>query len=282
VTAPPTRRGAAVLGSPIAHSLSPVLHQAAYAALGLTDWHYRAVECTEGELAATLRRLDEEGLAGASLTMPLKRAVMALLTYGGDSAVSIGAANTVLFSDTEGQWLGTNTDVPGMIAALEPVLGADGAGQTACVLGAGATAAAAVAAAAQLGFARVEVFARRPASAAHVTEIATALGLIIEVRSWEELPSAARAPLVVATTPPDAARSLADAVQPGAGVLFDVIYSPWPTPLAQAWDEVRGRVVGGLELLVEQAALQVELMTGEVAPVAEMRKAGHAALRPLM
>ena len=272
------RRGAAVLGSPIAHSLSPVLHQAAYDALGLSDWHYRAVECTEAELTATLRSLDAEGVAGASLTMPLKRAVMPLLTYGGDSAITVGAANTVLFSDTPGQWLGTNTDIPGMVAALEPALPPLAERRSVAILGAGATAAATVAAAVQLGFITVEVWARRPETAGPLVELAGSLDRPVTVHGWDELTRAATAGLVVNTAPAGATSALADSLRQPKGLLFDVIYSPWPTPLAAAWTAAGGSVVGGLELLVEQAALQVELMTGEAAPTAEMRKAGQAAL----
>jgi shikimate dehydrogenase len=84
--------------------------------------------------------------------------------------------------------------------------------------------------------------------------------------------------LVVSTTPAGSSEALAEAVRPTAGVLFDVIYSPWPTLLATAWAAAGGRVIGGLELLVEQAALQVALMTGLEPPVAVMREAGYAAL----
>src|SRR4051812_31083074 len=113
-----SRRGAAVLGSPIAHSLSPVLHEAAYAALGLTDWSYRAVECDESGLATTLQSLEAEGLAGVSLTMPLKRAVMPMLARSDRLVADVGAANTVLFGGVTGDWWGANTDVPGMVAAF--------------------------------------------------------------------------------------------------------------------------------------------------------------------
>src|SRR5436305_11386162 len=139
------RRGAAVLGSPIAHSLSPVLHQAAYAVLGLDDWTYRAVDCTEAQLPETLRALEAEGLAGVSLTMPLKRAVLPLLARVERLAADVGAANTVLFGGLTGDWWGANTDVPGMVGVLRGA-GADRPASV-TVLGGGATAASAVAAA---------------------------------------------------------------------------------------------------------------------------------------
>src|SRR5947209_2114288 len=143
------RRGAAVLGSPIAHSLSPVLHTAAYDALALPGWTYRAVECTEPELPDVLTGLAGEGLAGVSLTMPLKRAVMPLLARADRVATDVGAANTVLFGGVDGDWWGANTDVPGMVAALHA--GGVARAEAMTVLGGGATAASALAAAAALG-----------------------------------------------------------------------------------------------------------------------------------
>jgi len=270
------RQGGAVLGSPIAHSLSPVLHQAAYDALGLTGWTYRAIECPEADLGSTLEALDREGLVGASLTMPLKRAVMPMLAASDDVAGLVGGANTVRFDDRG--WLGSNTDVPGMVAALRPEIAGIGEGPSACVLGAGATAAAAIAAVAQLGFSRVEVVARRPEQVAALVELATAVNVGLAARAWDDAAAALAAPVVISTTPAAAAADLKDSIPGQLGVLFDVIYAPWPTPLATAWTAAAGRVIGGLELLVEQAALQVELMTGREAPVTAMREAGYAAL----
>jgi shikimate dehydrogenase len=274
-----SRRGAAVLGSPIAHSLSPVLHQAAYNELGLTDWTYQAVECTAADLADALSQLDTEGLAGASLTMPLKRAVMPLLASVDDAARTVGAANTVIFGAGGSGWSGSNTDVPGMVAALKPAMGGIAEGQTAVVLGAGATAASAIAAIARFPFKGVVGYARRPEVAAALEPLAHSLALDFEVRPWDDIEAAADAPLVISTTPAGASGALAAALGSAPGVLFDVIYSPWPTPLATAWQAAGGVVIGGLELLVEQAALQVELMTGRTAPVDAMRAAGYAVLQ---
>jgi shikimate dehydrogenase len=273
----PSRRGAAVLGSPIAHSLSPVLHQAAYDELGLAEWTYRAVECTEADLGLRLAELEAAGLAGVSLTMPLKRAVMATLNDADRWAKLVGAANTVLFTATDGRQ-GANTDVPGMVAALRPLLDGRRTTTAASVLGAGATAASAIAAISELGVESVTVFARRPQAAATLSALAQTLSLECVVRPWDDVGNAAAADLVITTTPPEAGADLAPAVGRSPGVLFDVIYSPWPTPLAAAWEAAGGVVVGGLELLVEQAALQVELMTGRSAPVIAMRDAGYAAL----
>lgn len=244
-----------MLGSPIAHSLSPVVHRAAYDALGLAGWTYRAIECTPAELESVLRALDDEGLAGVSLTMPLKQAVLPMLGSVEPLAAEVGAVNTVLFGDG---WSGFNTDVPGMVDALGGVEVPD----TATVLGAGATAASAVVALATLGVRRVVVHARRPAEMA-------GRGVVVDVEPW---PAVVDAHLLVSTVPAGAADTLAVGDVEGR-VLFDVVYAPWPTPLAVAWAAAGGHVIGGLELLIAQAAHQVELMTGADAPVEAMRAA---------
>jgi shikimate dehydrogenase len=262
------RRGAAVLGSPIAHSLSPRLHQAAYDALGLTAWSYRAVECDEAALHDTLGLLESEGLAGASLTMPLKRAVLPLLSGVERLAAEVGAANTVLFGGVTGEWWGANTDVPGFVAALERA----GVRQprSAALLGAGATAASAVAALAELGIRSVSLLARSPERAGGVVAVGGRFGVAVVVQSWERAADRLDADLVISTVPAGGADALADRLPGRLGVLFDVVYAPWPTPLAAAWSGAGGTVVGGRSLLVEQAAEQVRLMTGKPPPVEAM------------
>lgn len=253
-----------MLGSPIAHSLSPVLHQAAYDALGLSGWTYRAIECGTAELGEVLHLLDREGLAGVSLTMPLKQAVIPMLATADDLVTEVGGANTVLFGDG---WSGFNTDVPGMVDAL----GGRDLPESATVLGAGATAASAVVALASLGVTHVVVRARRPAAAGALLSLAAGRGLVVDVEPW---PERLDAPLVVSTVPAGAADPLAANLGDVSGrVLFDVVYAPWPTPLAAAWASRGGAVVGGIELLVAQAAHQVTLMTGRQAPVEAMRAA---------
>ena len=257
------RSGGAVLGSPIAHSLSPAVHRAAYDALGLAGWTYRAIECDVASLARALRSLDDEGLAGVSLTMPLKQAVVPMLSSADDLVREVGGANTVLFFDDG--WSGFNTDVPGMV----DVLGGLDVPDTATVLGAGATAASAVVALASIGVTHIVVRARRPAAAAQLVSLAAGRGLVIDIEPW---PDQLDARFVVSTVPAGAADALAiDNVK--GRVLFDVVYAPWPTPLAAAWSAAGGHVVGGLELLVAQAAHQVKLMTGADAPIEAMRAA---------
>jgi shikimate dehydrogenase len=279
---------AAVLGSPIAHSLSPVLHRAAYAALGLDDWIYTAIECDEAGLPALLASRDRQW-AGLSLTMPLKRAVLPLLDRTEPLAVEVGGANTVVFAD--GRRHGYNTDVPGMVAALAEAgvtapSGATilGAGVTApsgaTILGAGATACAALAALRAVGLPAVVVQVRDPARAGDLLAAARRLGLDVELRPFGS--QVRDGDLLISTVPAGAADFYAErAIDPRArpSAVLDVVYNPWPTPLASAAAHSGIVVVSGFDLLLHQAARQVELMTGlHPAPLAPMRAAGHAEL----
>lgn len=269
-----TRR-AAVLGSPIAHSLSPVLHRAAYRELGLSDWTYDRHEVDEAALPAFMERLDA-GWAGLSLTMPLKRAVIPLLDEISPTASSVEAVNTVVLA-ADGRRLGDNTDIPGMLAALRE----RGVRQVerASVLGAGATASSALAALSRICTGEVTAYVRSRARADEMRGWGERLGVTVRTAVWEDAAAAFEAPLTIATTPAGTTDALAAAVPDRPGTLFDVLYEPWPTTLATAWAARGGGVVGGLDLLVHQAVLQVEQMTGRSpAPLAAMRKAGEAAL----
>ncbi|MEU8177827.1 shikimate dehydrogenase [Microbispora hainanensis] len=268
-----TGRRAAVLGSPITHSLSPVLHRAAYAAMGLHDWRYDAIECAEDGLAGLIGRFGPEW-AGLSLTMPLKRVVLPLLDTVSDLALAVGGANTVVFRD--GARHGENTDVYGIVQALAEA--GVSAPASAVVLGGGATAASAVAALRETGLAEVTLVVRDPGRAEETLRVAERLGTTVTVRSFDDLDP--EADLVVSTLPSGAADALAERVAAGLpekAALFDVVYAPWPTPLATAV-EARGRtVIGGLPMLLHQAVRQVELMTGRSdVPVEAMRAAGEA------
>src|SRR5882757_810988 len=275
----PRTRRAAVLGSPIAHSLSPVLHRAAYAALGLGDWRYDRFEVDESALPGFVAGLDPAEWAGLSLTMPLKRAVIPLLDEVSAAAASVAAVNTVVLHP-DGRRGGDNTDIPGMIAALRE----RGVAwvPSAAILGAGATASSALAALARLREGRlpsVTVYVRGPARAAEMRQWGERLGIPVRTADWSEAARALDEPLVIATTPAGAADHLAAAVPAAPGALFDVLYDPWPTPLAAAWSGRGGAVVSGLDLLVHQAVLQVEQHTGHgPAPLAALRAAGEAAL----
>ncbi|WP_086828785.1 shikimate dehydrogenase [Streptomyces sp. NRRL B-24572] len=270
-----TRRRAAVLGSPIAHSLSPVLHRAAYAELGLDDWSYERFEVDEAALPGFVGELDETW-AGLSLTMPLKRAIIPLLDEISDTAASVEAVNTVVFRE-DGRRVGDNTDIPGMIAALRE-RGVEKV-ESAAVLGAGATASSALAALARICAGPVTAYVRSEARAEEMRGWGERLGVDVRTADWDDAAEAFASPLVIATTPAGTTNALATAVPDRVGTLFDVLYDPWPTPLAAAWSEHGGKVVGGLDLLVHQAVLQVEQMTGvPKAPLAAMRAAGERAL----
>lgn len=270
-----TTRRAAVLGSPIAHSLSPVLHRAAYAELGLENWAYDRYEVDEAALPGFLEKLGPEW-AGLSLTMPLKRAVIPLLEEVSEVAASVEAVNTVVFTEG-GRSVGDNTDIPGMLAALRE----RGVEQVdrASVLGAGATASSALAALARICAGEVTAYVRSAARADEMRGWGERLGVTVRTAAWEDAAAAFEAPLTIATTPAGTTDALAAAVPDRPGTLFDVLYEPWPTALATAWSDRGGAVIGGLDLLVHQAVLQVERMTGcSPAPLAAMRTAGEAAL----
>ncbi|MFF5504265.1 shikimate dehydrogenase [Streptomyces roseolus] len=270
-----TGRRAAVLGSPIAHSLSPVLHRAAYAELGLDDWSYERFEVDEAALPGFVAELDGSW-AGLSLTMPLKRAIIPLLDEVSGTAASVEAVNTVVFRE-DGRRVGDNTDIPGMIAALRE-RGVEKV-ESAAILGAGATASSALAALARVCAGPVTAYVRGEARAAEMRGWGERLGVEVRTAAWDDAAEALAAPLVVATTPAGATDALADAVPDRPGTLFDVLYDPWPTRLAAAWSDRAGKIIGGLDLLVHQAVLQVEQMTGAPkAPLAAMRAAGEAAL----
>ncbi len=268
---PPSRR-AAVLGKPIAHSLSPVLHNAGYAAAGLRHWRYTAIECAEAELADLVRGLGPEW-GGLSLTMPLKEVALTVADRVAPVAAAIGAANT-LVPRPDG-WHAENTDAPGMVDVLREA-GTATAGRVA-VLGAGGTARAALAAVHQLGAVEVTVYARRPAAVDALRPVAQQLGLPpLAYRPFDRAGEAGRADLVFSTVPSGVADTVAIDWRPGT-VLFDAIYHPWPTVLAASARAAGCPVVSGLHLLLAQGTHQFTLFTGLPAPAAAMRAALHEA-----
>lgn len=278
-----TRTRLAVLGSPISHSRSPALHRAAYRALGL-PWTYEAIEVTDADLPQFLAERDDSW-RGLSLTMPLKNVVVPALTTCTDLVRRTGAANTIAFTDTGLH--GDNTDVGGMVRVLEG-LGL-GVFARATLVGAGATAASVLCAFHAVGVREVTVFVRDPARANGLTALADTLGIAARV---ERLPA-------LAALTPEAAGGVVVSCLPGgtdmgmfaprqvraAVPLIDVAYAPWPTALAATWQDADGRAISGLELLVQQALLQVRIFAGagvddglpdEPAILAVMRAAGGA------
>lgn len=250
----PTRR-LAVLGSPIGHSKSPALHRAAYAALGL-PWSYEPVDVAEDGLAAFIDGLGPEW-RGLSLTMPLKQAVVPLLTSVDRVAEQTGVANTVLLDRDAVS--GFNTDVAGIVRAL----GAAGlqSARYVHVLGGGATAASALVAAAELGAERVDVHVRDLQKSLWLEPLAHELGLMVRIRSFAQADRSLDVPELVISTLPGGASTAAvytDSTRRRA-VLLDVAYDPWPSSLGRSWQLVGGTVVSGLAMLAHQALLQVRI-----------------------
>ena len=271
----PGQRRCGVLGRPIAHSLSPVLHRAAYAELGL-DWEYAAHDVGEDDLPGFLAGLDGSW-RGLSLTMPLKRAVMPLLDEVSETARTAGGANTVVLDD--GRLLGDNTDVPGAVRALQERLG--GAPDSALVLGGGATAASVLLALADLGCHRATLLVRDPARAAETLEAVHRHRTppLVTVARLSDLDRATvDADLLVSTIPVEAQTQGVLSAAAQVGAVFEVVYDPWPTPVAEVAQSAGTPLVDGLDLLAHQAALQVVLMTGGEVAVDVLREAGRTAL----
>lgn len=272
-------RCAGVLGSPIAHSLSPVLHRAGYAAAGLAEaWEYTAHEVDEGGLAPFVESLDVMW-RGLSLTMPLKVAAFDVADEVSALAREARSINTLVRTDTG--WAADNTDVYGILAALRDA-GVHDPG-TATVLGAGATARSALLALRELDVGAVRVAARREAKAIALAEEVDGLtvGAAGALHTWPHPATE----VVISTVPGGAANEAVAESLSGHGatdldgtVLLDAVYASWPTPLARAASACGARVVSGLEMLVHQAARQFELFTDVAAPVAEMQAAGRSAL----
>ena len=253
---------AAVLGSPVAHSLSPVLHNAAYAALGLTDWSYGLHECREPELAVFVDGLGPEW-AGLSCTMPLKRVTLDVADEVDALAAAVGAANTLVLT---GRRTAYNTDVVGIGATLGDISG------RAVVLGAGGTSQAALAALREAGIEDVTVLVRDLGRTGELRDTAERLGVAPRIVAALADPATASAELVGADV-------VISTLPPGAGaVVLDVVYAPWPTPFAAAALAAGEGVRSGLEMLLHQAVAQVELMTGKPGPVGPMREALDAAV----
>jgi shikimate dehydrogenase len=269
-------RRCAVLGQPIAHSLSPVLHRAAYAELGL-DWSYDAIEVGSPDLAGFLSALSADW-RGLSLTMPLKRTVIPLLSSQDDWTRISGVANTVVIDEGEheGELRGYNTDIPGAVDALRRHL--DGVARV-VVLGGGATAVSVLLAAAELGCESATLLVRDPSRAVETLDVVGRHPRApqLDVQTLDGPP--VQADLVISTVPATAQTPQLLARVAAVPAVFEVVYYPWPTPLAAAATESGRVLVPGLDMLVGQAAVQVALMTGLAdIPVAAMRAAGEQAL----
>lgn len=282
----PYLRRAYVLGHPIAHSLSPALHRAAYAYLGEANLEYDRRDTLPEDLPAIMRGVrnpagTEEApyIAGLSVTMPLKTAVIQYCDELSETARVTGAVNTVYPRGEK--VLGDNTDVIGIVnalrhAGLEPDLKRD----EPAVIGGGATAISALTALHKLGYRRASVYARSLHKLGDLQAVAERLGVQLSTVALAEFPAeqkARRHNPVISTLPARAADEWASQLSGLKGasathqpVLLDVAYNPWPSALASAWEASGGAVVSGLEMLLYQAVEQVLLFTDRTLQPAEL------------
>jgi shikimate dehydrogenase len=267
-------RLAAVIGSPIRHSLSPAIHNAAFAATGL-DWAFVAFEVAPGAAAEALQGMRALGIEGLSVTMPHKADVAAAVDCCSDVAARLRSVNTVVRRD-DGSLEGHNTDGDGLIASLRDA-GVDVAGSKAVLIGAGGAGRSIALALGRCGAAEVAVV-NRSADAAHfAAELAGASGRVAAAESVVD------ADLVVNATPVGMGANASfvpidTSLLRRAQVVVDIVVHPRNTALLQAARAAGATTVDGVGMLVHQAALAFTLWTGQEAPVAAMRAAAEAQL----
>ncbi len=269
-----TTRLAAVIGSPVRHSMSPTIHNAAFAALGL-DWAYLAFEVAPGQAARALDAMRTLGLGGLSVTMPHKLDVAAAVDELTPAAAALGAANTVVPLG-DGRLLGDNTDGAGFVDSLRAA-GVEPAGRRVVLVGAGGAARAVAVALAAAGVTDLAVVNRTPERAIAVAALAGAVG-----RVGDAAADLAAADLIVNATSVGMGASGGLPFDPAglhAGqAVADLVYHPLETPLLAAARAAGATPVDGLGMLVHQAARQFTRWTGREAPLGAMDAAARAAL----
>lgn len=258
---------AGVAGYPIEHSLSPIIHKAGYKALGL-DWNYEKYLLKEEELFNFVSTRDNE-LVGLSLTMPLKEKAIEISDVVTDLAKKANSANTLIFK--ENKVYSGNTDVYGIVQALKTNKKLDLTNPA--IIGSGATARSAVLSLNNMGAKNVMVCARNESAVNQVSDLANSLGLTCQIINWNDLAKAMNASTLISTLPSQAMDKFAALGPENPGTLLDIAYDPWPSKVAMEWIFRRGFVVSGLEMLLHQACMQFELMTGLKAPITQMRQA---------
>lgn len=298
---------AAVIGSPISHSLSPALHTAAWHTIGAPDtWEYRTAEVTTDSLASFIANVDEQCL-GLSVTMPLKQAIMTHLDVIDPQAQAVGAVNTVI--PASGILTGFNTDIHGIITAIrqgrlkaglpmpavltQPSMphqsplhlheaATAASPMKALILGGRASASSAIAALGSIGVTDISIAARRMAGPDSAFMAATRLGVTCQHIPWQNpsqvVQAINEADIVISTMPAGVTDEIAQHVQPKeTSTLLDIVYSPWHTPLVERWHKHGGHTVHGTDMLLHQAAMQVRLMSGKDPDVDTMKNAMLAA-----
>ncbi len=255
----------AVLGSPISHSLSPALHKAAYAELGLPHT-FEAFDVNLDQFKTFFSDLDDQWL-GLSITMPLKEIAFDVATKVSHVAKQTGAINTLVLKDGV---QADNTDVYGISKSLR------NAGctnpKTATIIGAGATTRSAIAALAGLGVEGILIIARNAIKSATCIDLGNELGITIDSTTSIEDKFFAT-DVTINATPVGVADDLVANLGLARGVLLDVVYNPWPTKLATAWKAKGLTTIPGHQMLLNQAVRQVELFTGQIPDVQIMQEA---------
>ena len=267
-----------IIGSPVSHSLTPVLQSAALGALGLS-WSTTAFEVPAGGGARAVEAMRALSIRGLSVTMPLKAEVARVVDHLDPAATTLDSVNCLSLEG--GKVVGRSTDGAGLLASLAREVAFDPVGKEVCVLGAGGAARAVVDAMARAGAARVTVVARRPDAAAACASLGGSVGV---VATAEE---ASGADVVINATPigmqGTSAREVPPLMDPdrfGSGqIAVDLVYHPRSTPWLEAAAAAGALAVGGLGMLVHQAALQIEHWTGRVAPVEDMWAAAERVTR---
>ncbi len=268
---------AAVLGSPISHSLSPLLHTIAYAELGL-ECEYTRIDVKSGELKGFLENCGPTW-SGFSLTMPLKEEVLNFSTSISPLAARIRSANTLVQSPSQ-TWSASTTDVAGFTHALS-AHGRD-AGGGVMIIGGGATARAAVSACDGVS-SRISVMVR---SLSRAKEIENSVEYSnVEFVEWGDTNLFEMSDLIISTVPEGVSDSLVkNFPSKPSGIFFDVLYKPWPTAALKTWSDLGGQVVDGLDLLIHQAIDQVAIFSGQFVERSSMaqlmRQQGLKALKP--
>jgi len=278
-----------VIGSPVAHSLSPLLHNTAFAALGLgARWRSFAFEVAPGQAAGALEAMRTEGVTGLSVTMPHKADVAELVDECSDAARRLGAVNCV--HHREGRLFGTNTDGEGFVTSLARGAGLEPGGKRCVVVGAGGAARAVMLALARAGASDVAVVNRTPERAFEAADLVGNKGTVVPLTEGAIAEAVGRADLVVNATPVGMAGQTSGTdplewlVAPqllGPGqVAADLVYVPRPTPWLEQAAAAGATTLDGLGMLVHQAAAQLELWIGTPPPVEAMWEAVEAVRPP--
>jgi len=271
------RRVAALIGSPVAHSLSPVIHQAAFDAAG-EPWTYAAFDVADGRGADAIAAMRVLGIAGLSVTMPHKHDVAAAVDRLDPAAAALRSVNTVSWDG--GDLVGSSTDGAGFVAALAED-GIDVHGLKVAIVGAGGAARSVIEALGRAGVDSIRVVNRTASAAESASELATvaAVGTVDDIETADLVVNASSVGMGI--TPSDATASdlpCSPQLLRASQIVVDLVYHPLRTAWLDAAEQVGARTIDGLGMLIHQAALQQLAWLGRHPDVAVMRRAAEVAL----